>query len=80
MSNICPTAIRLLETYKKGIVDQMQLIAKHDHRDSVKTAPSIIAQNVIDKKPTDWELAKEKLNEVQKEINFLSEDTWELEM
>jgi hypothetical protein len=64
-----PTALRLLETYRNGIVAQIQIIAKFDQYDSMSRAPSKFES--FQTRKSDYETAKERLREVEAEIEVL---------
>jgi hypothetical protein len=64
-----PTALRLLETYRDGIVAQIQIIAKFDQYDSMSRAPS--KSESLQTRKSDYEIAKEMLREVEAEIDIL---------
>ena len=54
-----PTTIRLLRNYKKGIVEQLAIIAKHD------------SSYMTNRKDSDFWVATQKLRNVNKELEYL---------
>lgn len=67
--SLLPTALRLLETYRDGIVNQLQIIAKFDQYDSMSRSAS--KAEAFQTRKSDYEIEKERLREIEAEIEVL---------